>query len=513
MTIETRSLTKAYPLKTALKDVSILLEEGKIHALVGENGAGKSTLANLIAGSLVPSSGTILIDGREAVFSCAADALARNIVLVRQRPLLSESLSAWENIILKTPADGKQGIFKQGSFFLKAPSDAFLRLKDCWCPALNLNAKVRDLGGNMRFYISLIGSLMRHPACLILDEPSAFLSVEERKFLYEELRNYADGGMNVIVITHSYSEAVTYPDTVSLLRDGHLVRQFKDREAYKEYYQTSARASGTVQDTSPSVQSCRSIPAVPQGSPAPAANRPASSTGRPCLRLEGASVRSRNKPALLNATLTACYGEITAVTGVKEAAMETLEDLLTGLEDEKEAGLFCFTDCSGKEEELRLTSKKLTASFIRKRKGAVVPSDKTFRASNPGLSVLQMLSVYEKKEADREAQARRLAAQADIPIDLHERCAALSGGMLQRLILARELSTNPDFLILCNPMHGLDIDSQGRLCRQLEQLAAQDKAILLLGAEDFPLSLCSRVYSLESGMTTLVFTRNSKGAA
>ena len=118
MTIETRSLTKAYPLKTALKDVSILLEEGKIHALVGENGAGKSTLANLIAGSFVPSSGTILIDGREAAFSCTADALARNIVLVRQRPLLSESLSAWENIILKTPADGKRSGFRPGSFFL-----------------------------------------------------------------------------------------------------------------------------------------------------------------------------------------------------------------------------------------------------------------------------------------------------------------------------------------------------------------------------------------------------------
>ena len=510
MTIETRSLTKAYPLKTALKDVSIQLEEGKIHALVGENGAGKSTLANLIAGSLIPTSGSILIDGREAVFSCAADALAQNIVLVRQRPLLSESVSAWENIILKTPADGKQGIFKQGGFFLKAPSDDFLRLKDCWCPALNLNAKVRDLGGNMRFYISLIGSLMRHPACLILDEPSAFLSVEERKFLYEKLRNYADGGMNVIVITHSYSEAVTYPDTVSLLRDGHLVRQFKDREAYKEYYQTSARASGAVQDAGQTIQPPATETVVPPASPAaPAQNRPASGKSRPCLRLDGASVRSRNKPALLNATLTACYGEITAVTGVKEAAMETLEDLLTGLEDEKEAGLFSFTDCAGKEEEVRLVSKKLSASFIRNKKGAIVPSDKTFRASNPGLTVLQMLSVYEKKERDREALARKLIAQADITIDLHESCAALSGGMLQRLILARELSTNPDFIILCNPMHGLDIDSQGRLCRQLEQLAAQGKAILLLGAEDFPLSLCTRVYSLESGITRLVFSREA----
>lgn len=494
MTIETRSLTKAYPLKTALKDVSILLEEGKIHALVGENGAGKSTLANLIAGSLVPSSGTILIDGREVAFSCAADALARNIVLVRQRPLLSESLSAWENIILKTPADGKRSSFRPGSFFLKAPSDELMQLKDFWCPALNLKAKVRDLGGNMRFYISLIGSLMRRPACLILDEPSAFLSVEERRILYEKLRDYASGGMNVIVITHSYSEAVTYPDTISLLKDGQLVRQFMSREEYKAYYQASASASGTVQDTRQAV---------------PAYTHPGSGAGRPCLRLEGASVRSRNKPALLNATLTACYGEITAVTGVKEAAMETLEDLLTGLEDEKENGLFSFTDCSGKEEELQLSSKKLSASFIRNRKGAVVPSDKTFRASNPGLSILQMLSVYEKKEADREALARRLAAQADITIDLHERCAALSGGMLQRLILARELSTSPDFLILCNPMHGLDIDSQGRLCRQLEQLAAQGKAILLLGAEDFPLSLCSRVYSLESGMTRLVFSREA----
>ena len=130
MDIETISLTKAYPLKTALHGVSVQLKGGNIHALVGENGAGKSTLANMLAGSLAPTSGTILLDGKEEAFTSAGDALARGIVLVRQRPLLSESLSAWENIILKTGGDSTRKGFMGGGFFLRPPSPELLRLKD-----------------------------------------------------------------------------------------------------------------------------------------------------------------------------------------------------------------------------------------------------------------------------------------------------------------------------------------------------------------------------------------------
>ncbi|MCR5621586.1 MAG: ATP-binding cassette domain-containing protein [Treponema sp.] len=519
MDIETISLTKAYPLKTALHGVSVQLKGGCIHALVGENGAGKSTLANMLAGSLVPTSGSILLDGREAAFASAADALERGIVLVRQRPLLSESLSAWENITLKTGGDSTRKGFMGGGFFLRPPSPELLKLKDFWCPTLKLKTKVRDLGGNMRFYISLIGSLMRKPSCLILDEPSAFLSAGERTALYAKLREYADNGMNVIVITHSYSEAVTYPDTVSLLKDGELVRQFKSREEYKEYYQNNSGIHGTAQDADQTIlqgQDAASLsdsPPTIQDRHAPAQNRPAPGESTPCLRLCGASVKSKSKPALLDATIEARYGEITAVTGVKEAAMETLEDLLTGLEDGKESGSLRFTDRHGRSTEETLSKKRLSAAFIRQHGGAIVPSDKNYRASNPALTVLQMLSVYATSEKDKKKLARSLVDEAGIAIDLSEKCSALSGGMLQRLILARELSTNPDFLILCNPMHGLDIASQGRLCRKLETLASQGKAILLLGAEDFPLSRCSRVYGLEGGMTTLLFAADSKGAA
>lgn len=487
MDIETLSLTKAYPLKTALNDVSVMLEGGKIHALVGENGAGKSTLASLIAGCLVPSSGKIRIDGKDVFFSSAADALAMGIVLVRQRPLLSESLSAWENIILKIHDERGKGIF-----FLRPPSRDLIRLKDMWCPQLNLSAKVRDLGGNMRFYISLIGSLMRNPRCLLLDEPSAFLSLEERKSLYEKLRQYANDGMNVIVITHSYSEAVTYPDTVSLLREGHLVRHFSSRDEYKNFQ---------VQDMKDEM-AIKSLSLKP--------NRILQKKNACCIRLSNVYVKSKNKPSLLNATLEANYGEITAVTGVKEAAMETLEDLMTGLEDGKEGGSLIFTDGQGRSTEENLSKRRLSAAFIRQHGGAIVPSDKNYRASNPALTVLQMLSVYATSEKDKEKLARSLVDEAGITIGLSEKCFALSGGMLQRLILARELSTNPDFLILCNPMHGLDIASQGKLCRKMETLASQGKAILLLGAEDFPLSRCSRVYGLEGGITSLLFAADSK---
>ena len=583
MTVTTRELTKTYLLKTALNRVSVTFAGGEIHALVGENGAGKSTLAGLLCGDLEPTSGDILLDGKPTRFLGAKDALRAGIVLVHQRPLLASSITAKENIILQL-----QATRAKPPFFLHAPTAEMLRLRDQWAAHLNLNALVKDLGGNMRFYVSLLGALLQNPRVLLLDEPSAFLDTDERKHLYQNLRALATTGTNIIVITHSRAEATTYADTVTLLQNGSLAARFESRDAYATFLadnadlrrlhsfegkslppgfspavfttppspkgatrplkipevcsnillpQTSTEAIASVstfQGASMRLHSLLqrlyserraaraavksfpcSVDATRQqrGFPRPQAPTPSRHGLGPCpknpltsdeknaITFNHVSSRPKNRPALLDATLSVEYGAITAVTGLQEAALDTLEDVATGMETAYAKGTVTLTAADG--SNLTVQVHRLSPQILRAHQTAIVPSDRNFRAANPNITVEQLLSVYAK--TDTRATALDLIARAEVHITPEQMVSNLSGGMLQRLILTRELATNPRLVILCNPMQGLDIQAQGELCQTLVSLAQAGKAILVLGTQEFPLSLCKKVYTLESGTTHLQF--------
>ena len=466
MNIELEKICKSYKLKTVLDDVSLRFESGKIHALLGENGAGKTTLAKILSGSIQVSSGKIKINGQEQIFKSESDALKIGIAIVQQRPLLASSLSTWENIQL---ADGK-----------KIKKEKLEDLKNQWAPFLNLNTKIRDLGGNHRFYTALLSALIKTPTFLILDEPSAFLDSNERDFLYSKLKDFCKAGNTVLVITHSIAEASNHADTVRILKDGILWREYENACHFSEEYQNEY------------LHHSESIPSIKGSS-------------KPCLNFIESSSHPLNKSSLFNANIKINYAEITAVLGLKEAAIDTLENLVCGMETEKAKGTVEYTDINGKTTILNLHKKEYTAAFLRKHSSAIIPSDKTFRASNPNLTVAEMISTYHKK-LSREF-CLSLIKEAKVNIEPEELCYNLSGGMLQRLILARELSTKPNLIIFCNPLHGLDPEAQAELVRKTVMLANEGAAVLIIGAQDFPLSVCSRVYSLEHGNTHLSFDK------
>lgn len=517
MTVETCGLTKSYPLKTALDRVSVSFAGGHIHALVGENGAGKSTLARLLCGDLLPTTGSILLDGTPVAFASPKDALRAGIVPVHQRPLLATAITAHENIILQVQASRTRK-----PLFLHAPTAELRSLRDRWAEHLNLHALVKDLGGNMRFYVSLLGALLRKPRVLLLDEPSAFLDSTERTRLYQNLRTLADGGTNVIVITHSRAEATTCADSVTLLQKGTLIAQFDSPKDYDDWLKQhptitpnetpgemhggeslppAPKASRSVHAPASSVMSSALLPCPPPPSPRGAPLTPPSVPKKNALAVTRLSSLPKNRPALLDASLTAAYGAITAVTGLQEAALDTLEDALTGMETASAKGFVTLTAADGARTTVRAS--KVTPRLLRAHRTALVPSDRTFRAAHPDITVEQLLSVYAK--TDPRGTALRLIRRADVHITPEQSVAQLSGGMLQRLILTRELATDPARLILCNPMQGLDIQAQATLCQTLVALARAGTAVLVLGTQDFPLSLCQNVYALESGVLRLRF--------
>lgn len=500
MTVETRGLTKSYPLKTALDQVSVSFAGGHIHALVGENGAGKSTLARLLCGDLLPTAGSILLDGTPVAFASPKDALRAGIVPVHQRPLLATAITAHENIILQVQASRARK-----PLFLHAPTAELRSLRDRWAEHLHLHALVKDLGGNMRFYVSLLGALLRKPRVLLLDEPSAFLDNTERTRLYQNLRALADGGTNVIVITHSRAEATTCADSVTLLQKGTLIAQFDSPKDYDDWLKQHPAIAPN--ETTDEMHGGESLPPAPKQrfsappSPRGAPLTPPSVPQKNALAVMHLSSLPKNRPALLDASLTAAYGAITAVTGLQEAALDTLEDVLTGMETASAKGFVTLTAADGARTTVRAS--KLTPRLLRAHRTAIVPSDRTFRAAHPDITVEQLLSVYAK--TDPRGTALRLIRRADVHITPEQSVAQLSGGMLQRLILTRELATDPALLILCNPMQGLDIQAQATLCQTLVALARAGTAILVLGTQDFPLSLCQNVYALESGVLRLHF--------
>ncbi|MBP5442991.1 MAG: ATP-binding cassette domain-containing protein [Treponema sp.] len=466
MNIELENISKSYKLKTVLQNVSLGFQGGQIHAILGENGAGKTTLAKILSGSIQMTSGKIKIDGKDVCFKSESDAIKSGIAIVQQRPLLASSLNTFENIQL---AEGK-----------KIQREKLEELKELWAPFLNLRTKIRDLGGNHRFYSSLLSALSKDPSCLILDEPSAFLDSSERDFLYSRLKDLCSKGSTVIVITHSMAEASNHADTVRILKEGILWREYKSAKEFSEQYEKDGiKRLGNL--------------TVEQ------------SNSKPCINFIHASSRPQNKSALLDATIRVDYAEITAVVGLKEAAIDTLENTVCGMETESTKGFVEYTGLDGKTVKLDLKKKKYTAAFLRRHNAAIIPSDKNFRAANPNLTVAEMLSTYQKKFSRNFCLS--LIEQAKVNIQPEELCSNLSGGMLQRLILARELSTNPKLVILCNPLHGLDVESQSELIKRIITLANDGAAVLIVGSQDFPLTTCSRVYSLEQGCTNLSFSK------
>lgn len=470
MKITTRNISKHYKLKKALDHVSVDFEPGKIHALLGENGAGKSTLAKILVGEILPTDGEIFLDNKKTSFANPRDALKKGIAIVHQRPLLAPSLTALENIYLSL------GETEKSSFFIpKRVPEKISELKSEISPSLKLSTLTKDLGGNHRFYVSFITSLLRNPDCLILDEPSAFLDSEERDALYTFLKKLAKEGKNIIVITHSRVEAQKHADTITVLREGKLFYRSENGELPEEGILPRQQNKKTKTEDSKNED-------ILSGS---------------CLSVKNLSCSPKTKPALLHADIQVDYGEITAISGMKEAAMETLEDLLCGLETEPAKGNAVFTR-KNKTESIKMS--QFTTSWLRKNGAAIVPSDKTFRASNPELRIIDMLSVYNKKILT-ENEAEKIIKAAGISASPDELCKSLSGGMLQRLILEREIFQNPVLVILCNPMHGLDSDGQRNLIQRIVQMKEDGKAVLIIGTADFPLSICKYVYALEGGKT------------
>ena len=367
-----------YSYKRVLTGITLEFEKGKIYSLLGENGAGKSTLAHVLCGDILPSGGSIYLNQKKLNIKNPKDAIRNGIVCVHQRPLLAPSLSIRDNLRI--------GISHEMT--KKIPE-----LAQNWLPGRELSEKVAQLSEEEIFNTSLTGALLKNPCLLILDE-APFLDKNK-------IRQLAQEGLIIIIITHSFKEAIKKSDEVILLKDGSVLEK---REA------------------------------------------------------------SSVTEAYISEKLFGLTKVITKPDFIEEK--EISEEEVLRLRDKISGSSPKMTD-----RKLKMADNKI----------GYIPSDRSFRASNPGLTILQLCAAYHTnlKQKELEKYAQTLLKKAEVNIRLYEKASCLSGGMLQRLILERELAENPKELYLFDPLHGLDAEAIERLYGRLEGLAKKGAKVII----------------------------------
>lgn len=505
-------ISKSYPRKTVLNEVSLSFEGGRIYALLGENGAGKSTLASVLTGSLRPDGGKLLLDGVEIDRSPAE---VCRIAAVSQIPELVDSVSVLDNCILGAEPAGHSGIIRRSVARKELES-----LCCHWNTGEILSKKTYTLTAQERFYAAFLSALYRNPDFLILDEPSATLSGEERASLFEKLTAAARDGLCVIFITHDIKEAVRYSDAVYVLRDGSVSAHYEADELKKADEENCVKkiysamfgdvASAEVSPTGVSpagVSSAvfsngaksRQVPlsaargnhgAVSDFTTGTVGNHDAN--GDEILRFEGVSAAPYRKASLYDVSFVVRRRTVTCITGQKEAGLETLEDIVTGMNE---------YPVSGGIRLMGAPCKHLTPSMLRDLGAGIVPSDKTHRASSPLLSVRDILTARYGKETE-------IIKESGVDILPEEPVTNLSGGMLQSLVIERELYKEQNagedarpLLIFANPVYGLDRRRTNAILSHIKSEAQKGAAVLVLSTEGSEVEKIADIkYKLVSGV-------------
>lgn len=484
MKVTVSEVSKSFNTKNVLFSVSLEFSEGKIHSLVGENGAGKSTLAQIIAGNIKADSGTVTLSSNE------------RISIVNQTPILAESLTALQNITI-----GSENLHLSKKQIQKKIES----LISVWCPKLNLRKKIYNFSGDNRFWTNLIQALLLEPKLLILDEPCRCLDLCQRQSLYTNLRQLAQRGITIIVITHSITEAKLYTDTITVLEHGKITDFIEDSSKFDRGKFKFLSASETLELQKNDYYIPKKRDLSKAQSLTEFEDFSSFSINDLCFSVKDLTVRPKNRPSIINCSFNVKKNNITLIRGASESGLATLENVITGMEQSTYTGSFIY-----KDKIKKLKNKPFTSNFIRncfgKNKTALLASNKTQRSSNPELSVYQLLSVNlpVKNKKESITLAQEILNKTNINTTLNEKINTLSGGMLQKLLLEKEISYNPDILILCEPLQGLDSKSSEIICTRIKQLKNQGKTILILSSVDFPTEYADTTYYLEGG--TLLLT-------
>ncbi len=472
--VEMKDIVIRFPGVLANDHVNLTLKQGEIHALLGENGAGKSTLMNALAGLYKPASGVIKVNGEPVNFNSPKDAIAKGIGMVHQHFMLVPTQTVTENILL--------GLDEPKFFMNLAEYDQkILALQKQFGLRVDPGTKVWQLSVGEQQRVEILKTLYRGAQILIMDEPTAVLAPQEIDELMATMRAMVDRGKSIIFISHKLHEVTAVADRVTVLRKGKVTAEGHSMEGLtKEDLARLMVGRGVI----------FSVEKMPQ------------KPGDVVLSVKDVeAINDKGVPALRKLSLEVRAGEILGIAAIAGNGQSELAEVITGLRPCKGSVTINGVEVSNKSPSVSI-----------KQGMAHVPEDRTGVGSAPNMTITENTIMKNYRDAPigngwsinfttARQRARQLKDKYDILAPgVRTLARKLSGGNLQKVILAREISAQPKLMVAVQPTRGLDVGAIEAIQTLLLEQREQGTAVLLISEEmEELLALSDRIAVISEG--------------
>ena len=479
--IELKNITKRFGSIVANKGVNLKVYEGEILSILGENGSGKTTLMNMIAGIYFPDEGHIYVRGQEAVIRSPRDAFDLGIGMIHQHFKLVDVFSAAENIVL--------GLDEKGRYDIRKVAQRVREISERYGFDIDPNKKIHEMSVSEKQTVEIVKVLYRGADILILDEPTAVLTPQETKKLFDVLRRMRDDGKSIIIITHKLHEVLSLSDRVAVLRRGEYVGEIETTKA-DEAMLTEMMVGKKI-----SLNIARKEPQNPEER----------------LVVRGISCISREGVKLLDdITFTARSGEILGIAGIACSGQRELLEAIAGLQHlDKGEILYNNPKTKGVDNLRDKTPMQIRELGVRL---SFVPEDRL------GMGLVGSMDIVDNMMLRSYRGGHSLFVQRKEPKDLAQRIISelevvtpnantpvrrLSGGNVQKVLVGREIAAAPTVLMAAYPVRGLDINSSYMIYNLLSQQKENGVAVIFVGEDlDVLLELCDRILVIGGGRVT-----------
>lgn len=455
--VELRNITKTFGSNIANNNVSLCLNNHEILSILGENGSGKTTLMNMIAGIYRPDSGEIFINGEEVAIHSPKDAYKYKIGMVHQHYKLVNVFTAAENIILGQDGEAVLNMDK-----VRAEISSIC---DAYGFKLNLDQKIYEMSVSEKQTVEIIKVLYKGVDILILDEPTAVLTPQETKSLFAVLRNMREAGKSIVIITHKLNEVMEISDRVCVLRKGEYVNTVNTSETSIQALtemMVGQKVDLDIKRSEPG--ECKDVLSV---------------KGLSCVNRDGLK-------ALDNVSFTARSGEFLGIAGIAGCGVRELFECLDGIYPYSSGSIYA-------EDGTKI---------------AFVPEDRLGMGlvGLMGMTDNVMLRTYKDSRAlVHRTKPRSIASRIKEKMEvktphIEYPVSRLSGGNVQKVLVGREIASNPDVLMIAYPVRGLDINSSYQIYNQLNAQKERGAAIICVIEDlDVLLALSDRIMVLNNG--------------
>ena len=478
--IEMRNITKTFGKTVANKNVNLYVDKGVVMSLLGENGSGKTTLMNMLAGIYFPDEGEILINGKPVSIRSPKDAYAHQIGMIHQHFKLVDVFTAAENIVL--------GLKEEGRLDRRKLSEKVKAIADRYGFEIDSDKKIYDMSVSEKQTVEILKVLYRGADVLILDEPTAVLTPQETQKLFDVIRAMRNDGKAIIIITHKLNEVKEISDVVAIMRKGEHVKTVRTAEV-TEQEMTELMVGRKVE-----LNIERSTPVNP----------------KPRLTVANLSYTDSNGVRKLdNVGFIAYSGEILGVAGIAGSGQKELLESIAGLRRVDDGSIIYTPEKSHPEDLVGKSPMEIRNAGVSL---AFVPEDRLGMGlvGSMGMTDNMMLRNWNKQKGIMidKTESRMLAEDIYrelevVTPDIDYPVRKLSGGNVQKVLVCREIATNPSVLMSAYAVRGLDINTSYTIYDLMNKQKENGAAVIFVGEDlDVLLALCDRILVMCGGQVS-----------